>query len=102
MLHRQNLLYHSRRSDDLLKIKPLQDADKTVIERHLRKVKLSGMVSESVVKDKSSHIFRIISGLCETCGGITQSGSVITYKFTGTSKKLLPRFESFLRMPQKN
>jgi len=57
ILHRADLIYHSGRSDALLKIKPLQDEEETVIETHLRKGKLSGMVSALVVKDKSSHIF---------------------------------------------
>jgi DNA ligase-1 len=31
MLHRQNALYHSGRSDDLLKVKPFEDAEAIVI-----------------------------------------------------------------------
>ena len=32
MLHRAGSLYHSGRSDDLLKLKPRQDAEATVVE----------------------------------------------------------------------
>jgi len=32
MLHRTDSLYHSGRSDDLLKLKPWQDVEATVVE----------------------------------------------------------------------
>ena len=32
MLHRADSLYHNERSDDLLKLKPWQDAEATVVE----------------------------------------------------------------------
>ena len=59
MLHRADSLYHSGRSDDLLKLKPRQDAEATVIEILPGKGKFSGMMGALVVKDKRGHIFRI-------------------------------------------
>ena len=59
MLHRADSLYHSGRSDDLLKLKPRQDAEATVIEILPGKGKFSGMMGALVVKDKGCHIFRI-------------------------------------------
>ena len=44
MLHRADSLYHSGRSDDLLKPKPWQDAEDTVVEILPGKVKYSGMI----------------------------------------------------------
>ena len=103
MLHRADSLYHSGRSDDLLKLKPRQDAEATVIEILPGKGKFSGMMGALVVKDKRGHIFRIGSGFSDNeRRNPPQPGSAITYKFTGTSKKGLPRFASFLRMYQQN
>ena len=103
MLHRADSLYHSGRSDDLLKLKPWQDAEATVIEILPGKGKFSGMMGALVVKDKRGHIFRIGSGFSDNeRRNPPQPGSVIIYKFTGTSKKGLPRFASFLRMYQQN
>ena len=65
MLHRADSLYHSDRSDDLLKLKPWQDAEATVIEILPGKGKFSGMMGALVVKDKSGHIFRIGSGFSD-------------------------------------
>lgn len=101
MLHRADSLYHSGRSDDLLKLKPWQDAEATVIEILPGKGKFSGMMGALLLKDKSGHIFRIGTGFSDSeRRNPPPPGSVITYKFTGTSKKGLPRFAGFLRMYQ--
>jgi len=101
MLHRADSMYHSGRSDDLLKLKPWQDAEATVIEILPGKGKFSGMMGALLLKDKSGHIFRIGTGFSDSeRRNPPPPGSVITYKFTGTSKKGLPRFASFLRMYQ--
>ena len=103
MLHRADSLYQSGRSDDLLKLKPRQDAEATVIEILPGKGKFSGMMGALVVKDKRCHIFRFRSGFSDNEQlNPPLSGSEITYKFTGTSRKELPRFTSFLRMYQQN
>jgi DNA ligase-1 len=57
MLHRADSLYHSGRSDDLLKLKPWQDAEATVIEILPGKGKFSGMTGALVVKDKRGSHF---------------------------------------------
>ena len=96
MLHRADSLYHTGRSDDLLKLKPWQDAEATVIEILPGKGKFSGMMGALVVKDKRCHVFRIGFGFSYNEGGNPPlPGSVITYKFRGASKKgcrVLPVF----------
>ena len=78
MLHRADSLYHSGRSDDLLKLKPWQDAEATVIEILPGKGKFSGMMGALVVKDKRGHIFRIGSGFSDNeRRNPPQPGSVI-------------------------
>ena len=52
MLHRADSLYHSGRSDDLLKLKPWQDAEATVIEILPGKGKFSGMMGALMLKEK--------------------------------------------------
>ena len=97
MLHRADSMCHSGRSDDLLKLKPWQDAEATVIKILQGKVKFSGMMGALLLKDKSGHIFRI--GTCFSNSerrNPQPPGSFITYKFTGTSNKGLPRFASYL------
>ncbi len=99
MLHRADSLYHSGRSADLLKLKPWQDAEATVIEILPGKGKFSGMMGSLLVKDQSGQIFRIGTGFSNNeRRDPPPVGSVISYKFTGTSKKGLPRFASFLRI----
>ena len=51
MLHRADSLYHSGRSGDLLKLKPWQDAEATVVEILHGKGKFSGMMGSLLVTD---------------------------------------------------
>jgi len=101
MLHRADSLYHSGRSDDLLKLKPWQDAEATVVEILPGKGKFSGMMGSLLVTDESGRRFRIGTGFSnKERRNPPDVGTVITYKFTGTTKKGLPKFASFLRIYQ--
>ena len=101
MLHRADSLYHSGRSDDLLKLKPWQDAEATVVEILPGKGKFSGMMGSLLVTDESGRRFRIGTGFSnKERRNPPAVGTVITYKFTGTTKKGLPKFASFLRIYQ--
>ena len=101
MLHRADSLYHSGRSDDLLKLKPWQDAEATVVEILPGKGKFIGMMGSLLVTDESGSRFRIGTGFSnKERRNPPAVGTVITYKFTGTTKKGLPKFASFLRIYQ--
>ena len=101
MLHRADSLYHSGRSDDLLKLKPWQDAEATVVEILPGKGKFNGMMGSLLVTDESGSRFRIGTGFSnKERKNPPAVGTVITYKFTGTTKKGLPKFASFLRIYQ--
>jgi len=101
MLHRADSLYHSGRSDDLLKLKPWQDAEATVVEILPGKGKFSGMMGSLLVTDESGRRFRIGTGFSnKERRNPPAVGTLITYKFTGTTKKGLPKFASFLRIYQ--
>ena len=62
MLHHADSLFHSGRSNDLLKLKPWQDAEATVEEILPGKGKFSGMMGLLLVTDKSGHRFHIGTG----------------------------------------
>ena len=101
MLHRADSLYHSGRSDDLLKLKPWQDAEATVVEILPGKGKFSGMMGSLLGTDESGRRFRIGTGFSnKERRNPPAVRTVITYKFTGTTKKGLPKFASFLRIYQ--
>jgi len=101
MLHRADSLYHSGRSDDLLKLKPWQDAEATVVEILPGKGKFNGMMGSLLVTDESGRRFRIGTGFSnKERRNPPAVGTVITYKFTGTTKKGLPKFASILRIYQ--
>jgi DNA ligase-1 len=101
MLHQADSLYHSGRSNDLLKLKPWQDAEATVVEILPGKGKFNGMMGSLLVADESGRIFRIGTGFSnKERRNPPTVGTLITYKFTGTTKKGLPKFASFLRIYQ--
>ena len=62
MLHRANSFYQSGRSDNLLKLKPWQDAEATVVEILSGKGKFSGMMDSLLVTDERDRRFRIGTG----------------------------------------
>ena len=102
MLHRADSLYHSGRSDDSLKLKPWLDAEATVVKIFPGTGKFSGMMGSLLVTDESGRRFRIGTGFSnKERRNPPAVGTVITCKFTGTTKKGQPKFTSFLRIYQK-
>ena len=82
MLHRADSMYYSGRSDDLIKLKPREDVEANVIEILINKVKFNCMMGALLLKDKSSHIFRIGNSFSNSERRVHLSpGSVIKYKF---------------------
>jgi len=101
MLHRADSLYHSGRIDDLLKLKPWQGAEATVVEILSGKGKFNGMMGSLLVTDESGRRFRIGTGFSnKERRNPPAVGTVITYKFTETTKKGLPKFAIFLHISQ--
>ena len=96
MLHRADSFYHSGRSDDLLKLKPWQDTEATVVEILPGKGEFSGMMGSLLVTDESGRRFRIGTGFSnKERRNPPAVGTIITYKFTGTTKKGLPNLPVF-------
>lgn len=98
MLHRADSRYHGGRSAALLKLKPWQDAEATVIQILPGKGKYAGMMGALLVEDTEGQRFRIGSGFSDQERLEPPTvGSRISYKHTGTTVNGLPRFASFLR-----
>lgn len=99
MLHHQDALYKTGRSDDLLKLKSYQDTEAIVIGYRPGKGKYQGMVGALIVKSQDGKEFAIGSGLSDELRQTPpEIGSSITYRYNGLTKHGLPRFARFLRV----
>jgi DNA ligase-1 len=98
MLHRGASLYRGERSDDLLKLKPYEDADARVVEHLPGKGKHAGRMGALVVEIPSGQRLRIGSGFTDAQRESPPPiGSWISYRYRGLHDSGLPRFASFLR-----
>lgn len=99
MLHHQHAYYKSGRSNELMKLKHYQDAEAIVIGYIQGKGKYQGQLGSLQVKTSEGIIFKIGSGFSDK-ERITPPniGDIITFKYTGKTKKGVPRFASFMRI----
>ncbi len=98
MMHREDALYHTGRSDDLLKVKLYQDAEATVIKHVSGKGKFVGMLGSLLLERADGKRFKVGSGLSDKeRQNPPPIGSIVTYKHYGLTKNGIPRFASFLR-----
>lgn len=101
MLHRADSLYHSGRSDALLKLKTYQDAEAVVIAHLPGKGRNRGRMGALLVAMPNGRQFKIGSGFSDRQRrNPPPVGARITYKYYGLSKRGIPRFASFLRIRQ--
>ena len=100
MLHRGVSLYRAERSDDLLKLKPYQDAEAKVVGHLPGKGKHSGMLGALLVETAAGVQFRIGTGFSDADRrNPPPLGSWVTYRFTGLNEKSgIPRFARFMRV----
>lgn len=99
MLHHQDAIYKTGRSNDLLKLKSYQDSEAEVIGYRPGKGKYQGMVGALLVKTPDGKTFAIGSGLTDTLRQTPPPlGAVVTYRYNGLTKHGLPRFARFLRL----
>ena len=98
MLHRGSSLYAAMRSDDLLKLKPYDDAEAQVIGYLPGKGKYTGMVGSLRVRTTAGVEFNIGSGLTdEQRRHAPPIGSWITYGYHGVTARGIPRFAHLVR-----
>ena len=102
MLHHQDALYKTGRSNELLKVKKYADAEARVIKHLPGKGKYLGMLGSLLVEMPNGTRFRIGSGLSdEERRNPPVIDAEVTYKFYGKTKNGKPRFASFLRVREK-
>lgn len=99
MLRKPDSAYEAGRSPTLLKVKPHDDADATVIGHIPGKGKYEGQVGSLRVRAQDGREFSIGAGLTDSHRANPPAiGTVITYRFRGLTSKGLPRFPSLLRI----
>ncbi len=98
MLHRQSAIYHSGRSDDLLKLKPFDDAEAIVIAYKPGKGKNTGLMGAIKVRMDNGKEFYIGSGFTQQQRtNPPLIGSLVTYRYQGFTQAGIPRFAVFVR-----
>ena len=99
MLHRDASCYRAGRSDDLLKVKPYEDAEARVVAHLPGRGKYAGMLGALLVEDADGRRFRIGTGFSDAERlAPPPLGSLVTFKYHGLTARGLPRFASFLRV----
>jgi len=101
MLRQPESGYETRRSPTLLKVKPHDDAEATVIAHLAGKGRFAGKLGSLRVETPNKRQFSIGTGFTDAQRESPPPiGTVITYRFRGVTKKGLPRFPSYLRVRQ--
>lgn len=101
MLHRGDSLYRGQRSDDLLKLKPQNDAEARVIAHLPGHGKYQGLLGALVVETTEGLRFKLGTGFSEAERRDPPAiGTWVTYRYRDTHPSGLPRFASFLRVQQ--
>ncbi|MBE1158890.1 DNA ligase [Dyella acidiphila] len=99
VLHRGTSLYHAGRDDDLLKLKPYDDGEARVVGYSPGKGKYAGMLGSLLMELPDGTRFRIGSGLSdEQRRHPPPLGSLVTFRYQGTTAGGKPRFARFMRV----
>lgn len=99
MLRKPESEYEAGRSPTLLKVKPFDDAEATVIAHLPGKGKYTGKLGALRVKTAEGKEFSLGTGFTDAQRAEPPPiGAVVTYRFRGLTEKGLPRFPSFLRV----
>jgi DNA ligase 1 len=99
MLHRADALYETGRSDTLLKMKPWEDAEATVIGHQPGKGRHAGALGALRVRTDDGREFSLGTGFTDQQRRDPPPiGSTVTYRYHDLTKTGLPRFASFLRV----
>jgi DNA ligase 1 len=99
MLHRADAAYATGRSDLLLKLKPVRDAEAVVTGHTPGQGRFSGQVGALKVRDADGREFLVGSGLTEAQRRRPPPlGSVVTFSWRGETSTGLPRFPTLVRL----
>ena len=98
MLHRGDSPYRAVRSDDLVKLKPFDDAEARVLAHLPGKGRHAGRMGALWVETPEGLRFRLGTGFTDAQREQPPAiGSWVTYRYRGLHDSGLPRFASFLR-----
>ena len=99
MLRQPASAYEAGRSSTLLKVKPYDDAEATIIAHEPGTGKYAGKLGALRVRTDDGREFSVGSGFTDAQRESPPPvGTVITYQFRGLTAKGMPRFPSFLRI----
>lgn len=99
ILHRRSALYTPGRNPNVMKLKPYLDAEAKVIGYIPGKGQFTGQMGALRVQTPDGRIFSIGTGFSLAERQHPPAiGTLITYKYLGTTANGLPRFASFLRI----
>lgn len=99
ILHRRTALYTPGRNPNVMKLKPYLDAEAKVIGYIPGKGQFTGQMGALRVQTPDGRIFSIGTGFSLAERQHPPAiGTLITYKYLGTTANGLPRFASFLRI----
>jgi DNA ligase-1 len=99
MLHLASAPVSSGRSDVLLKLKPVQDAEAVVVGHIAGKGKFEGMLGALDVKTPGGQRFKLGTGMSDAQRQSPPAiGSTVTYTYRDLTPSGKPRFASFLRV----
>ena len=99
MLHRGTSLYRAARTDDLMKLKPWEDAEAKVIAHLPGQGKHAGRLGALLVETPKGLRLKLGTGFTDTEREHPPPvGTWITYRFRGTTDRGIPRFASYLRV----
>jgi DNA ligase-1 len=99
MLHKDDSLYRAERGEDLLKLKPYQDAEALVVAHLPGQGKYAGMLGALLVRNADGLQFRIGTGFTdEQRRHPPPVGSRISYSYHALTARGIPRFARFLRV----
>lgn len=99
MLHLADAPYETGRSDVLLKMKPWQDAEGTVIAHQPGKGRFEGALGALRVRTAEGKTFLLGTGFSDAQRQAPPAlGAIVTYRYRELTASGLPRFPSFLRV----
>ena len=99
MLHRADAPYVTGRSDVLLKLKLLYDAEATVVAHTAGRGKYKGKLGALEVETPEGIRFKLGTGFTDAQRGNPPTiGSTVTYTYRDKTKAGKPKFASFLRV----